>query len=141
MSDCIFCKIVRGELPAEKIYEDDQVLAFMDIGPIIKGHALVIPKSHYDPITAVPPALLGRIMAVVQQVARAHFDGLKADGVNIHQTNGAAAGQVVPHVHFHVIPRYASDGHSWNWRAGSYADRAEMKATADRLRGAWPRPA
>lgn len=138
MSDCIFCRIVRGELPSEKLYEDGEVLAFMDIGPIIKGHALVIPKAHYDPLTAMPPDLLGKVMVVVQRIAKAQFSGLRADGVNVHQTNGAAAGQVVPHVHFHVIPRFLSDGHSWNWRAGKYEQRDEMKALADKIRTALP---
>lgn len=133
---CIFCRIVRGEIPATRLYEDDEVLAFMDIGPIIKGHALVIPKRHYDPITAAPADLLGRCMAVVQKIAQAQFDGLRADGVNVHQTNGAAAGQVVPHIHFHVIPRFHQDGHSWNWRAGAYANRDEMNQFADRIKAA-----
>lgn len=138
MSDCIFCRIVRGEIPSTKLYEDDEVLAFMDIGPIIKGHALVIPRQHFDPLTSAPPALLGRVMAVVQKIAQAHYDGLKADGVNVHQTNGAAAGQVVPHIHFHVIPRFNGDGHSWNWRAKKYDSLEEMKQMADRIRAALP---
>lgn len=134
--NCIFCKIVRGQLPCEKVYENDAVLAFMDIGPIIKGHTLVIPKAHHERLPEVPPDLLARVMAVVQRVAQAQFDGLGADGVNLHQTNGAVAGQTVPHVHFHVIPRFEGDGHSWNWRAGSYADRAEMAERAGRIRAA-----
>lgn len=138
MNNCIFCRIVRGEIPATTLYEDDEVLAFMDIGPIIKGHALVIPKQHHDPLTALPSDLLGRVMAVVQTIARAQVEGLRADGFNVHQTNGAAAGQVVPHVHFHVIPRFAGDGHSWNWRAGSYSGPDEMKQVADRIRSALP---
>ncbi len=138
MSDCIFCRIVRGDLPSTRIWEDDAVLAFMDIGPIIKGHTLVIPKQHLDPLTAVPPPLLGRLMEAVQRIMRAQIAGLRANGVNVHQTNGAAAGQVVPHVHFHVIPRFAHDGHSWNWRAGSYQGAAEMAEWADRIRGALP---
>ncbi|HMP77798.1 MAG TPA: HIT family protein [Kiritimatiellia bacterium] len=138
MSDCIFCRIVRGELPCEKLYEDDAVLAFMDIGPIVKGHALVIPKAHHELITDLPPHLLAPVLAVVQRVARGLYTGLKADGVNVHQTNGAASGQVVPHVHFHVIPRFHTDGHSWNWRAGSYADRGEMQGLADKIRAALP---
>lgn len=135
-ADCIFCKIVRGEIPATKLYEDDHVLAFMDIGPIIKGHALVIPKQHYDPITAAPAEALAKAIAVVQRIARAQFEGMKADGVNVHQTNGRAAGQVVPHVHFHVIPRFANDGHSWNWRAKKYDSMDEMQQYAERIRGA-----
>ena len=113
--DCIFCRIVAGSLPCVRLCEDGDVLAFMDIGPIVKGHALVIPKAHRDPITDLSPDLLGRVMAMVQRVAAAQRRGLKADGVNVHQANGAAAGQVVPHVHVHVIPRFNGDGHRWNW--------------------------
>lgn len=135
MSDCIFCRIVRGEIPSTRIYEDDEVLAFMDIGPLVKGHALVIPKRHVDPLTAVPPELLARVMTVVQRVASAMVAGLGADGFNIHQSNGTCAGQVVPHVHVHVVPRFEGDGHSWNWKPKTYAD-GEVAALAGRIRGA-----
>ncbi len=135
MSDnCIFCKIVRGELPSTKLYEDAQVLAFMDIGPIVKGHVLVIPKQHFDPLTATPPDLLAKVMTVVQKVVKAQMNGLKADGVNVHQSNGAVAGQVVPHVHFHVIPRFATDGHKWNWSAKKYESMDEMKKLAETIK-------
>ncbi len=134
MSDaCIFCRIVDGTIPATRLYEDGEVLAFLDIGPIVKGHALVIPKKHLDPLTEVPADLLGRVMEVVQRVARAQVEGLKADGVNLHQCNGRAAGQEVEHVHFHVIPRFLDDGHHWNWHAGSYDSDEEMRETAGRL--------
>lgn len=133
MSDCIFCKIVAGEIPSVKVYEDDDVLAFMDIGPIVKGHTLVIPKEHYDPVTAVPPDLLAKVIAVVQKVVKAQLNGLDADGVNIHQCNGAASGQEVPHVHFHVIPRYNDDGHSWNWHPKQYDRQEEMEQLANRI--------
>lgn len=136
MSDCIFCRIVRGELPCAKLYEDDAVLAFMDIGPIVKGHALVIPKAHVDPLTAATPDLLGRLIVVAQRIAAAQLAGLHADGVNLHQANGACAGQVVPHLHIHVIPRFQNDGHRWNWSAQKYASPEEMKERADAIRGA-----
>lgn len=134
--NCVFCKIVEGAIPSTRVYEDSHVLAFMDIGPIVKGHVLVIPKAHHDPLTDLPPALLARVMEVVQRVAAAQTGALKADGVNVHQANGAAAGQVVPHVHFHVIPRFDGDGHRWNWAAGKYAGPAEMQDLAAKLRGA-----
>lgn len=136
MKDCIFCRIVQGALPCTKVYEDDAVLAFMDIGPIIKGHVLVIPKEHYATLPDVPAALVARVMAVVQKVAAAQMSALSADGVNVHQSNGACAGQVVPHVHFHVIPRFTDDGHRWNWAATSYESPAEMAALGQRLRAA-----
>jgi histidine triad (HIT) family protein len=136
MNDCIFCRIVKGELPCTKVYEDDAVLAFMDIGPIIKGHVLVIPKAHYATLPEVPAELAARVMVVVQKVATALMSALSADGVNVHQSNGACAGQVVPHVHFHVIPRFNDDGHRWNWAAGKYDNPAEMAALGQRVRNA-----
>lgn len=133
-TDCVFCRIVRGEIPSVKLYEDSEVLAFMDISPIVKGHALVIPKAHYDPLTALSAALLGRVMSAVQRIAAAQMSALHADGVNIFQANGAAAGQVVPHVHFHVIPRFNNDGHRWNWTSGRYERSEDMEALAGRIR-------
>lgn len=133
--DCVFCKIVAGKLPSTKIYEDDDTLAFMDIGPVVKGHALVIPKKHYDPITGTPPEVLQKLITIVQKVAKAQYDGLHADGVNVSQANGAVAGQEVPHIHFHVIPRFIDDKHSWNWKAGSYDSTEEMQALADGITG------
>jgi histidine triad (HIT) family protein len=135
-ANCIFCKIVAGEIPATKVYEDAEVLAFMDIGPIIKGHTLVIPKQHFDPITATPEPVLAKLVAVVKQIAAAQMNGLRAEGVNVVQANGAAAGQVVPHLHFHVIPRYAADGHRWNWAAKKYDGPAEMQQLAAAIKAA-----
>ncbi len=135
-ANCIFCKIVAGEIPAAKVFEDADVLAFMDIGPIIKGHTLVIPKQHCDPITATPEPVLAKLMVVVKRIAAAQMSGLRAEGVNVLQANGAAAGQVVPHLHFHVIPRYATDGHRWNWAAKKYDDPAEMHKLAAEIKAA-----
>jgi histidine triad (HIT) family protein len=135
-ADCIFCKIVAGQLPCTRIYEDEDVLAFLDIGPVVKGHTLVIPKAHYDPITQTPVAVLQKLIAVVQRVADAQIRGLKADGVNVSQANGRSAGQVVAHIHFHVIPRFETDGHHWNWPARQYENPAEMGSFADGIRGA-----
>ncbi len=132
--DCIFCKIVEGELPCTKVYEDDDTLAFMDIGPVVKGHTLVIPKEHYDPITGTPPGVLQKLIVVVQKVAQAQIKGLGADGLNVTQANGSVAGQVVPHIHFHVIPRFESDGHKWNWLAKEYDNQEEMQAHADKIK-------
>ena len=138
MTDGLFCKIVAGEIPAIKVFENDQVLAFMDIGPIVKGHVLVIPKTHHNPLSQTPDEVLAQVIAAVRRVAQAQQDGLGADGVNVHQSNGAAAGQVVPHLHFHVIPRFKHDGHHWNWTAHPYADLAEAAALADRIQAALP---
>jgi len=134
--DCVFCKIVAGELPAARVYEDTDTLAFLDIGPVVKGHTLVVPKQHFDPITGTPPDVLQKLIVTVQRVARAQFSALKAEGVNVSQANGKVAGQIVPHVHFHVIPRFSQDGHSRNWSPRTYDSDAEMNNFADRIRGA-----
>lgn len=134
MKDCIFCKIVAGEIPAAVLYEDNDVLVFMDIGPIIKGHALVISKKHYDPVTETPDDILARLHVVAKQIAQAQMNGLGADGVNVMQNNGKAAGQEVPHIHVHVIPRFNDDGHHWNWAAKKYDKMEEMDELAAKMR-------
>lgn len=130
----IFEKIVNREIPATIVYEDEDTLAFMDIGPIIKGHTLVIPKTCYDPITETPDEVLCKLIRVAKQIAAAQMNALGADGVNIIQNNGAAAGQEVPHIHLHVIPRFEGDGHHWNWNAKSYDDPDEMEQLASKIR-------
>jgi histidine triad (HIT) family protein len=133
-TDCIFCKIVAGQIPSTRVYEDADTLAFMDIGPVVKGHTLVIPKAHHNPITGVPLPLLQKVIATVQRIAAALYAGLGADGVNVTQANGPCAGQVVPHLHFHIIPRHAHDGRLHHWVPGQYADPAEMQAFAAKIR-------
>ena len=133
---CIFCKIVAGELPSTKVYEDAEIMAFMDIGPVVKGHTLVIPKQHVERVTDAPVGVLTRVLGVAQKIVKAQMKGLKADGVNIFQANGAVAGQVVPHLHFHVVPRFRTDGHHWNWAAKKYDSMDEMKKLADAIKGA-----
>lgn len=135
-SDCIFCKIVAGQVPACKVYEDAETLAFMDIGPIVKGHTLVIPKTHYDPLTATPPAVLQKLILVVQRIALAQIRAFKANGINVMQSNGRAAGQLVAHIHFHVIPRFTDDGHHWNWKPHPYTQSEEMGTLADQIKAA-----
>ena len=134
MNNCIFCKIVKKEIPATVIFEDEDVLVFMDIGPIIKGHALVIPKKHYDPVTETPDEMVAKLHITAKKVARAQMNAFGADGVNILQNNGKASGQVVEHIHVHVIPRFNDDGHHWNWNAKKYDDFDEMNTLAGKLR-------
>ncbi|OGI74299.1 HIT family hydrolase [Candidatus Nomurabacteria bacterium RIFCSPHIGHO2_02_FULL_41_18] len=109
-NNCIFCKIVRGEIPSAKIYEDDKTLAFLDIVPVNIGHALVIPKEHFKDIHEVPEDLVGHMMKIVKKVSSALRTSLPCDGVNVNMNNEGAAGQVVFHAHIHVIPRHAGDG-------------------------------
>ena len=108
--DCIFCKIIKGEIPSSKIYENDKVLAFLDIAPVHKGHTLVIPKEHYETILDIPEDLLKEVISVVKKVSKAVKQGVKSDGISIGQSNFKAGGQVVPHLHLHIMPRYSNDG-------------------------------
>lgn len=109
-ADCIFCKIVKGEIPCVKIYEDEKALVFMDIAPLNRGHVLIVPKEHYETIIEMEPEIYGWLGRVVTKVAKAVQDTLKPDGINVMQLNGKAANQVVPHVHIHVVPRNYGDG-------------------------------
>lgn len=134
---CIFCRIVKGELPSTKVYEDAEILAFMDIGPIIKGHTLVIPKAHVESFTQAPIGVLSRVMGVAQMVAQAQKKGLQADGANVFVADGTAAGQVVPHLHVHVVPRFKRDGHNWNWAAKKYENMDEMRKLSETIQSAF----
>ena len=134
--DCVFCKIVKGEIPATRLYEDPDVLAFMDIGPVVKGHALVIPKAHHNPMMDAPPEILQKLITVVQRIAKAQMKGLQADGINISQANGSVAGQMVPHIHFHVIPRFAAEGIHRNWSPKQYDSPQELESIAKQIRQA-----
>ena len=119
-NDCIFCRIVTGEIPSEKLYEDENVFAFLDIAPISPGHCLVIPKTHYDRLDQCPAELVGLVAAKLGAIARAVLGVLGADGYNILNNNGRAAGQLVGHLHFHIIPRISGDGVFSRWPAGEY---------------------
>lgn len=133
-ADCLFCKIVRGEIPCAKVLETDTVLAFLDIAPVNKGHVLVIPKAHFADIWDLPPALSPDLMAAVQKVGLALKEGLGALGMNLGMNNGAAAGQLVLHAHWHLIPRFAGDSLSL-WPQKSYTDPEEMNQTARKISG------
>ena len=134
--DCIFCKIIRGEIPSARVYEDENVVAFLDISPVLPGHALVVPRKHCERLSDADGELLGRMMAGARAVARAQGQALGAEGVNLVVNDGPSAGQVVMHVHLHVIPRASGDGHRWNWTKRPYASPADMEQTAARLRQA-----
>ena len=98
VDDCLFCKMVAGEIPVTKIYEDDIVLSFLDIGPISEGHALVIPKQHYEKIHLCPPELMAQVALRIGKIAQAVMTAMKADGYNLLCNNGKAAGQVIDHL-------------------------------------------
>ncbi len=130
----IFGKILRGEIPAHKVYEDDMTLAFMDIMPRADGHVLVIPKVEARTLLDIAPADLGRLMASVQKVARAVKAGMGADGLTIQQFNESAGGQVVFHLHVHVLPRH--EGVALRPHTGAMEKPEVLKRHADRIRAA-----
>jgi histidine triad (HIT) family protein len=134
MSDCIFCGIVAGTMPAERIYEDDDTIAFLDIAPACDGHVLVIPRAHSDDIHGADPANLGAVAATVQQMAARVSGALGSDGVSIVQSNGRAAGQTVFHYHVHVLPRFEGDGVMTPWQA-TRASSEQLARMGARLRG------
>lgn len=110
MTDCLFCKIARKEIPSNVVYEDDAFLAFLDIRPTTEGHTLVIPKEHYDTLLDTPADVAGRFIGVVQKVASGVKNGVGAPACNIDVNVGKEAGQVIFHTHIHIIPRKAEDG-------------------------------
>ena len=132
MSQCIFCKIIAGEIPAAKIYEDELVLAFLDIGPINFGHTLVIPKEHHESSATIPEATAGRMFRVGSRIGIALKRKFEYEAFNLHLADGTAAGQVVMHAHLHVVPRGVEDGFRWNWRQLSYQE-GEIKEFAEEL--------
>ena len=133
--DCIFCQIVAGELPATIVDEDERTLAFMDINPATRGHALVIPRAHSADLLSVDPADLTAVTLASQRLATSIRERLAADGVNLVNSCGAVAWQTVFHFHVHVIPRYADDPLRLPW-VPAPGDPQEIAAAAQELTGA-----
>ena len=131
--DCIFCKIVAGEIPAHKVYEDDNSLAFLDIRPASRGHTLVIPKQHAVDIYDISSDSLAATTASAQRVAHVLRSKLNPDGLNVFQNNGAAAGQEIFHFHLHLLPRWEGEPATLGRRGQT--DHAALGALAAELRG------
>jgi len=128
--DCVFCKIVRGELPCARVFEDEQCLAFLDIAPVCPGHTLLIPKRHYTSALEAPAEALAALAQRLPVVAGAVVKATRADGFSLMQLNGRSAGQVVPHLHFHVIPRSDGDGVSFGLRQGNAYQEGQIARLA-----------
>ena len=129
-NDCVFCAIAAGEIPCFKVYEDEQVLAYLDINPFSEGHTLVIPKAHTTGLLDTPEETLAVLLARVKKVAAHLKTALGCDGFHILQNNGAAAGQTVGHIHFHIVPRRNGDPIEFANRPG---DMDHLKALATRI--------
>ncbi len=132
---CIFCKIISGEIPSAKIMENDRVLAILDINPVNNGHVLVMPKTHAENLEAVSEEDLTAIIKAVKTVGAAIKIGLDYQGYNVTENNDPVAGQLIPHLHFHVIPRTAEDGLRL-WPQQQYASPEEMKDVAEKIKAA-----
>ena len=121
MDDCLFCKIIKGEIPSSKLYETENVLAFLDIAPVHKGHALVVPKKHFMDILDIDEKDLAEVAKAVKKVALAVKKATNADGLTVTSNNKKSAGQVIMHYHIHIIPRFENDGLKL-WPQGKYEE-------------------
>ena len=133
--NCIFCKIVAGQIPCFKLLEDANTIAFMDINPVNPGHALAVAKGHWPTVDVIPADVLAAVAGTAQKVAKAVIAELEPHGVNLLQANGPGAGQSVPHLHIHVMPRRPNDGVALNWEYKP-GDKAEIEAIYKRLKAA-----
>ncbi|MBN1357491.1 HIT family protein [Candidatus Bathyarchaeota archaeon] len=132
-NSCIFCKIANKQAPASRVYEDEKVVAFLDIRPLNEGHTLIIPKTHYENIFDIPQELNAYLHGITKQVAIAVKKSTNADGISIIQQNGKAANQDVPHLHVHVIPRYNGQKMP-SFSETSEADKEKLNQTAANIR-------
>ena len=131
-ANCVFCKILDGVIPSVKLYEDEEFVIILDIGPAAFGHALIIPKDHYANLYEMPEELLGKVMSLAKEWGEKLVKVLKADGLNLVQNNGLAAGQTVFHYHLHLIPRYEGDGVGELWTPGSLSEE-QRKELVEKL--------
>jgi len=131
--DCIFCKMVAGQIPITKIYEDEIVLSFLDIGPISDGHTLVISKEHFEHLHDCPAELLGKTASCLGKIAKAIATAMGSNGYNVLCNNGRVAGQLIGHLHFHIIPRSAGDELFDRWPSCKYP-QGKIEAIAAEIR-------
>ena len=131
-ANCIFCRIIRKEIPAEIIHEDNKTITFLDIAPIHPGHALTVSKEHYETFLKTPEETARHMLSVVKKVADAILKATSAQGINIGINNGNAAGQIVMHTHYHIIPRFTNDGLK-HWPQQAYKPN-QMKTIAERIK-------
>jgi histidine triad (HIT) family protein len=131
--DCIFCKIIAGKIPCIKVYEDDDVLAFLDIGPISDGHTLVVSKQHCENVDSCPPEILSKVASRLGKIAKAVKEAVGCEGYNVLCNNGRAAGQLVEHLHFHFIPRRSGDSVFNRWPSYKYP-QGKAEKIAEKIR-------
>jgi len=121
-ANCVFCRIVAGEIPAAVVFQNASLIAFLDVGPLAEGHLLVVPTTHCESLTDLAPETAAELGRMLPRFGRALVEVTGSEGFNILQNDGPAAGQVVPHVHFHLIPRRAGDNLGYRWLPGEYSE-------------------
>ena len=131
-TDCLFCKIIKGEIPSAKVYEDKHSYAFLDIKPINPGHTLLVPKKHFANLYEMPDEILANLAPIIKKLGVAIKKAVSADGINIGMNNDPAAGQLVFHAHIHIMPRFKNDGHE-HWHGTPYKNDAEIKTVAENI--------
>lgn len=136
MTDCIFCKIINKEIPSVKIYEDDKTFAFLDINPANQGHTLIIPKQHAELLIELDDDYAERIMKTAKLIDKKLRKGLKCEAITLALSDGKQAGQEVPHVHLHLIPRYSEDKIKIYFPSKHKATKEELEKTAEKIRRA-----
>ncbi len=132
MTDCLFCKIIAGEIPCTKVYEDETVLAFLDIHPVNIGHTLIIPKTHAANLYDTPDITLAHMMSVTKKLSIAIKSALNTDGINIEMNNDSVAGQIIFHAHMHIVPRFLGDGFT-HWNGARGYRESEMAEVAQKI--------
>jgi histidine triad (HIT) family protein len=135
MENCLFCKIVNGEVPSWKVHEDTDVVAFLDIHPVNIGHVVIIPRQHFENLYDTPDEVLQKMIVVIKKISVAVKRAANADGINIEMNNDSAAGQVIFHTHIHVVPRYENDGFT-HWKGKRPYEEGEKEAVAENIRAA-----
>jgi histidine triad (HIT) family protein len=122
MHNCIFCKIISGDIPSTTLYEDEDFKAIMDISPASRGHVIILSKKHFANLFELEDDVAEKVLIIAKKLATAMKAELDCDGINLLQNNGEAAGQSVFHIHFHLIPRYKDDNIQMTWKPGKYGD-------------------
>jgi histidine triad (HIT) family protein len=133
MDDCVFCKIIKGELPSHKIFEDNNFVAILDINPAAAGHTLLMTKKHYENIFDLDEELSDSVFTMTARICRTLKEVLRPDGINILQNSGIEAGQTVSHFHLHLIPRFANDGLKFAWKTKNLTDE-EISSLLKRIK-------
>lgn len=133
MDNCLFCKIIRKEIPSDFVYEDAEMAAILDINPVNIGHTLIIPKEHYANIYELPDELLAKIAIAAKKLSIAIKSAMEADGINIEMNNDVVAGQLVPHAHIHIVPRFDGDGFT-HWHGKRKYNEGEAKEVSLKIK-------